>query len=159
MDFNKYTHTHTHNHLTALSPDYPGEPVPKRYNQSGFYWSKRQWVVSGISWDICKSAPRSRQRCQHPTTQFFTSWMPFLPPNQQHQSTEGMTSKNTFNKIKNKYVWRLCLVLGTASVLCFKVCICVSIVPIHVQMLIFHCSLVIVHTWLLHAFYNEWMSE
>jgi len=24
------------------------------------------------------------------TTQFFTSWMPFLPPNQQHQSTEGI---------------------------------------------------------------------
>jgi len=29
---------------------------------------------------------------QHPTTQFFTDWMPFLPPNQQRQSTEG-TSK------------------------------------------------------------------
>ena len=25
---------------------------------------------------------------QHPTTQFFTGRMPFLPPNQQHQSTE-----------------------------------------------------------------------
>jgi len=25
----------------------------------------------------------------HPTTQFFTGWMPFLPPNQQRQSTEG----------------------------------------------------------------------
>jgi len=30
-----------------------------------------------------------RQPCQHPTTQFFTGRMPFLPPNQQHQSTEG----------------------------------------------------------------------
>jgi len=26
---------------------------------------------------------------QHPTTQFFTGRMPFLPPNQQRQSTEG----------------------------------------------------------------------
>jgi len=26
---------------------------------------------------------------QHPTTQFFTSRMPFLPLNQQRQSTEG----------------------------------------------------------------------
>jgi len=26
---------------------------------------------------------------QHLTTQFFTGWMPFLPPNQQYQSTEG----------------------------------------------------------------------
>ena len=30
-----------------------------------------------------------RQPCQHPTTQFFTGRMPFLSPNQQHQSTEG----------------------------------------------------------------------
>ena len=30
-----------------------------------------------------------RQPCQHLTTQFSTSRMPFLPPNQQHQSTEG----------------------------------------------------------------------
>jgi len=26
---------------------------------------------------------------QHPTAQFFTGRMPFLPPNQQRQSTEG----------------------------------------------------------------------
>ena len=44
---------------------------------------------SGISWAICKSAPCSRLTpCQHPTTQFFTDRMPFLPPNQQLQSTE-----------------------------------------------------------------------
>jgi len=28
--------------------------------------------------------------CQQPTTQFFTGQMPFLPPNKQRQSTEGM---------------------------------------------------------------------
>jgi len=44
---------------------------------------------SGICWAICKSAPHPRQPRQHPTTQFFTGWMPFLPPNQQCQSTEG----------------------------------------------------------------------
>jgi len=39
---------------------------------------------------ICKqSAPHSRQPRQHPTMQFFTGRMPFLPPNQQRQSTEG----------------------------------------------------------------------
>ena len=39
-----YTHTHarTHTCLMALCPGYPGEPVPERLNQSGFYWSKRQ---------------------------------------------------------------------------------------------------------------------
>jgi len=44
---------------------------------------------SGSSWAICKSAPRSRQPHQHPTTQFFTGQMPFLLPNQQCQSTEA----------------------------------------------------------------------
>ena len=45
---------------------------------------------SGISWAICKSAARSRQiTTPAPTTQFFTGRMPFLPPNQQRQSTEG----------------------------------------------------------------------
>ena len=33
-------------------------------------------------------APDRRPR-QHPTTQFFTGRMPFPPPNQQRQSTEG----------------------------------------------------------------------
>ena len=41
-------HTHTHTHTPVERPfvrDYPGEPVPERKNQSGFYWSKRQWVA------------------------------------------------------------------------------------------------------------------
>ena len=47
---------------------------------------------SGISWAICKSAPRSRQITTPAThrAQFFTGRMLFLPPNQQRQSTEGM---------------------------------------------------------------------
>jgi len=41
----------THTHTPVPRPffqDYPGEPaepVPERLNQSGFYWSKRQWVA------------------------------------------------------------------------------------------------------------------
>jgi len=34
---------------------------------------------------------------QHPTTQFFAGWMPFLPPNQQHQSTEGKQKHNNLS--------------------------------------------------------------
>ena len=50
---------------------------------------------SGISWAICKSAPRSdRQPLQHPTTQFyFAGRMPFLLPNQQRQSTKGKVDR------------------------------------------------------------------
>jgi len=46
--------------------------------------------VSGISWAICKSAPRSRQiTMPAPHHSVFTGRMPFLPPNEQRQSTEG----------------------------------------------------------------------
>ena len=45
---------------------------------------------SGISWAICKFAPRSRLiTTPAPHHSVFTGWMPFLPPNQQRQSTEG----------------------------------------------------------------------
>ena len=48
---------------------------------------------SGISWAICKSAPRSRQiTTPAPNHSVFTGRMPFLPPNQQRQSTEGNNS-------------------------------------------------------------------
>jgi len=40
-----------------------------------------------------------RQPHQHPTSQFFTGRMPFLPPNQQCQSTEGKTTANTYHQI------------------------------------------------------------
>jgi len=33
-----------------------------------------------------------KQPCQHPTTQIFIGRMPFLPPNQQRQSSEGIKS-------------------------------------------------------------------
>ena len=45
---------------------------------------------SGISWAVCKSAPHCRQ-ITTPTLHHsvrFTAQMPFLPPNQQRQSTE-----------------------------------------------------------------------
>jgi len=45
---------------------------------------------SGIHWAICRSAPRSTQiTMPAPHRSVFTVWMPFLPPNQQCQSTEG----------------------------------------------------------------------
>jgi len=52
-----------------------------------------------------------RQPCQHPTTQFFTDRMPFLPPNQQRQSTEGTfalqqaaTLHNLFDTISDSLI-------------------------------------------------------
>jgi len=39
-----------------------------------------------------------RQPHQHPTTQFFTGRMPFLPPNQQRQSTEGLSTTHSLEE-------------------------------------------------------------
>jgi len=48
------------------------------------------------------------QPCQHPTTQFFTGHMPFLPPNQQRPSTEGSYVKINQNQNSG-------LILGNAK--------------------------------------------
>ena len=56
---------------------------------------------SGIIWDICKSAPRTRQitmPAPHRSV-FFTGRMPFLPPNQQCQSTEGKINVKHYAQI------------------------------------------------------------
>jgi len=45
-------------------------------------------VASAGTYASLHLAP-DRQPHQHTITLFFTGQMPFLPPNQQHQSTEG----------------------------------------------------------------------
>ena len=45
-----------------------------------------------------------RQPRQHPTTQFFTGWMPFLPPNQQRQSTESNDIQQNLIAIQLRYL-------------------------------------------------------
>jgi len=47
--------------------------------------SEWQWHQLGHM-QLCTSLQTD---IQNPTTQFFTGRMPFLPPNQQRQSTEG----------------------------------------------------------------------
>jgi len=78
------------NHLTASFPGQPGYAGTR--NVKPIWILLEQETVSGsvISWAICKSAPRSRQitmPVSHHSV--FTGRMPFLPPNQQRQSTEG----------------------------------------------------------------------
>ena len=87
-----YAHTHTHTHfcLTALCPGLPRWASTRKVKPIWILLKQETMSGSGISWAICKSAPRSRPiTTPAPTTQFFTGWMPFLPPNQQRQSTEA----------------------------------------------------------------------
>jgi len=70
--------------------DYPGELVPERWNQSGFTGardSEWQWHQLGRM-QICTS-PQTDNHASISPLSFFTGRIPFLLPNQQHQSTEG----------------------------------------------------------------------
>ena len=85
-----HIHTHTHPFNGSLSKTTWVSRYQKGKNQSGFYWSKRQWVAvaSAGPYASLHLAP-DIQPHQYPTTQFFTGRMPFLPSNRQRQSTEG----------------------------------------------------------------------
>jgi len=59
-------------------------------------------VASAGSYASLHVAP-DRKSHQHPTAQFFTGRMPFLPPNQQRQSNEGKSTKGII--IINEYYY------------------------------------------------------
>ena len=90
-----YTRAHTHTRARAFNGPLSGTTRVSRYQKGKPIWIllKQETVSgSGISWTICKSAPRSRQiTMPAPHHSGFTGRMPFLPPNQQRQSTEGIT--------------------------------------------------------------------
>jgi len=89
-----------HTHTQPFNGPFSRTTRVSRY-QSGFYWSKRQWVAmaSAGPYASLHLAP-DRQPHQHPTTLFFTGRMPLLPPNQQCQSTEGIALKTIPPHIK-----------------------------------------------------------
>ena len=79
-------HTHTHDRFTALFPGPPGWAGARRELLDFMVQGK----ISRDGHTVQLGATPSgliRTRLHHPT--FFTSWMPFLPPNQRCQSTEG----------------------------------------------------------------------
>ena len=83
------THTHTR-FLTALFPGLLRSASTREVKPIWILLKQETVSASGISCAICKSAPCSRQITRPAPRRFFTGRMPFLPPNQQHQSTEGI---------------------------------------------------------------------
>ena len=73
--------------LTALCPGLPRWAGTRKVKPIWILLKQETVSGSGISWAVCKCAPRSRQKTM--PLSFFTGRMPFLPPNQQRQSTEG----------------------------------------------------------------------
>jgi len=85
-----HTLTHTHTRLMALFLGLPGWAATRKVKPISILLKQETVSGSSISWTICKFASRSRQITMPvPHHSFFTGRMPFLPPNQQCQSTEG----------------------------------------------------------------------
>ena len=97
--------THTHIRLMALCPGLPGWAGTRKVKPIWILLKQETVSGSGICWAICKSAPCSRQII---IVQFFTGRVPFLPPNQQHQSTEGRSAQPLKMPIKNLQPKSLC---------------------------------------------------
>ena len=55
-----HTHTHTHARLTALCPGLPGWAGTRKVKPVWILLKQETVSGSGISWAVCKSAPRSR---------------------------------------------------------------------------------------------------
>ena len=86
-------HTHARTH-TSNGP-FPGIPrwaSTRKVKPVGILLKQKTMSGSGISWAICKTAPCSRQiTTPLPYHSVFYRQDAFLPPNQQRQSTEGIT--------------------------------------------------------------------
>ena len=76
---------HTRTHLTALFPGLPRWAGTRKVKPIWILLKQETGSGSDISWATCKSAPCSRQ-ITTPALSFFTGRMPFLLPNQQHQT-------------------------------------------------------------------------
>ena len=110
-----HTHTHTHTRLTALFPRLPGwagtravKPIWILLKQRHSEW---QWYQLGHM-QLCTSL-QTDNHASTPPLSFFTGRMPFLPPNQQRQGTEGTWKAHNCLKIKPtswvlwSFNWRL----------------------------------------------------
>jgi len=95
---------HTHTRLTALCPGLPRWAGTRKVKPIWILLKHKTVSGSGISWAICKSAPRSRQITRPaPHHSVFTGRMPFLPPNQQRQSTVGQICPTTNSLINSTF--------------------------------------------------------
>jgi len=87
--YRTHAHTVTHTHIRFMDfvRDYPGELVPEPIS----ILLKQETMSSRSSTEPYTNLHITSDRYprRHPTTQYFTGWMPFLLLNQQRQSTEG----------------------------------------------------------------------
>jgi len=95
---------HTHTRLTALCPGLPGWAGTRKAKPVCFCLKQETMHQLGHM-QVCTSL-QADNLASTPPLSFFTGRMPFLPPNQQCQSTEGNSTEGNkslkINKYKNK---------------------------------------------------------
>jgi len=79
-------HNH-HNHFKALFQDHPGEPVPDENFST--LWCKGRLTEADTPTIRLGATPTRLSSAHVHHLPIFTGRMPFLPPNQQCQSSEG----------------------------------------------------------------------
>jgi len=77
-----HTHIHTHTRLTALFRDYPGEPVPERQNQSGFYYARdSEWQCHPLGhMQVCTSLQTDNHTSTPPLSFYRPDALPAAQP-------------------------------------------------------------------------------
>jgi len=85
------TYTHTHTRLTALCPGLPrGSRYQKGKTNLDFTEARdSEWQWHQLSHMQVCTALQADSHASTPPLKFFYRPVPFLPPNQQRQSTEG----------------------------------------------------------------------
>ena len=94
-----YTYTHTYTRLMALCLGLARWAGTRKIKPIWILLKQETVSGSGIIWAVCKSASCSGQIMPAPHHSVFTGRMPFLPPNQQRQSTEGTLSATLTQRI------------------------------------------------------------
>jgi len=108
----RWNHTHTHTRLTALCPGQPGWAGTRKVKPIWILLKQETVSGSGISWAICKSAPRSRQTATpapHHSVFYRPDALPVTQPTvSKHwrQPLEPFEKKwNRFNQIVSRVSW------------------------------------------------------
>jgi len=84
------THTHTHTRIAALCPVLPGYAGTRKAKPVWILLKQETVSGSGISWAICKSAPRPRQNkhASTPPLSFLQAGCSFCRPTRQPTATK-----------------------------------------------------------------------
>ena len=90
--------------LRPFFRDHPGEPVPEE--KFWTLWCKGRLTDADTPTTWLSATPSGLTSAHHHPPQFFTGQMPFLPPNQQCQSTEGTASIRCSQKSTVNQQWR-----------------------------------------------------